>query len=126
MDCRELVNVLRRERVPDALYDIPGVHDITVQPDAYYVLRPEQDHWTVGLRERSRERVLCRFSTEDEACRYLHARLTERPRPAPGAAQRVAEVLADREEIQRDAWEAFHRAPRENEPPGRDAEPPPP
>lgn len=111
MDSRELVSTLRRERVPDALYDIPGIHDITVQPDAYYVLRPEQDHWVVGIRERSEERGMRRFSTEDEACRYLYTRLTERPRPVPGGEQRIAEVLADREEIQRDAWEAFRRDP---------------
>lgn len=111
MDSSELVEILRRDQVPDALYDIPGVHDIVVQPDAYYFLRPESGVWVVGVRERSRDSVVGRFTTEDEACHYLYARLTERPSPAPDAAERIEEVLAHREEIQRSAWEAFNRAP---------------
>ncbi|MGQ0773104.1 MAG: hypothetical protein ACT4NY_01575 [Pseudonocardiales bacterium] len=31
--------------------------------------------------------------------------------PAPDAAERIEDVLAQREEIQRHAWEAFNRAP---------------
>ena len=123
MDRRELVETLHRARVPDALYHIPGFHEITVQPDAYYVLRPEQDAWLVGLRERSRERLMGRFRTEDEACRYLYDRLSELPAPAQDANERIAEVLADREKIQRDAWEDFQRAlpeagaPEDDQPP---------
>jgi hypothetical protein len=65
------------------------------------------------------------FTTEDEACDYVHARLTELPPPAPDAAERIAEILADRDEIQRDAKEAPHRALREDGAPGRGGEPPP-
>lgn len=111
MDRNELVDILRFAQVPDGLYDIPGVHDIVVQPDAYYFLRPESGAWVVGVRERSLDSVAGRFTSEDEACRYLYARLTERPSPAPDAAERLEQVLAHREEIQRSAWEAFHRAP---------------
>jgi hypothetical protein len=110
MDRSELVASLRRAAVPDALYDIPGVHDIQVQPDAYYFLRPESGTWVVGVRERSADSVLGRFATEDEACRDLYTRLSELPAPRPDAAERIAEVLAERDEIQRRAWEAFDRA----------------
>lgn len=48
MDSSEFVETVRRAQVPDALYDIPGVHDIVVQPDAYYFLRPESGSWVVG------------------------------------------------------------------------------
>lgn len=124
MDSSELVETLRHARVPDGLYDIPGVHDIVVAPDAYYFLRSESGSWVVGVRERSRDSVLGRFTTEDEACHYLYARLTERPLPAPDAAERIEEVLAQREEIQRRAWEAFERAPREHQSPDPDEERP--
>lgn len=35
---------------------------------------------------------------------HLYARLTERPSPATDAAERIEEVLSQREEIQRRAW----------------------
>ncbi|MGW4562101.1 hypothetical protein ACWEN3_06705 [Streptomyces sp. NPDC004561] len=109
MDGTELVARLREAGVPEAFYEIAGVHDVTVQPDAYYFLRPEADTWAVGLRQRSRDRVLRRFGTEAEACRYLYDALTSMPPPPPGPGQPLEELLADPEEIQRQAWEDYER-----------------
>ncbi|MBL1096150.1 hypothetical protein [Streptomyces coffeae] len=120
MDRWELIRVLHEEQVPDALYDIPGAHDIPVQPDAYYFLRPAPDGgWTTGLRERSVDRDLSRFATEDEACRDLLAKLRARPRPPGGGSASVEELLAEGEEIRRQAWEEVERALRER-PPDKD------
>lgn len=85
MNRTELVETLHRARISAALYDIPGVQDLTAQRDAYYFLRPESDAWIVGLRERSRDSATARFPTEDEACRYLYDRLIELPAPVTGA-----------------------------------------
>ena len=85
MNRSELVETLHRARISAALYDIPGVQELTVQPDAYYFLHPESDAWIVGVRERSRDSVTAHFPTEDEACRYLYDRLTELPAPVTGA-----------------------------------------
>lgn len=85
MNRSELVEILHRARISETLYDIPGVHDITVQPDAYYFLRPESGAWIVGLREHSRDSLTAHFPTEDEACRYLYDRLIELPAPVTGA-----------------------------------------
>lgn len=117
MDRTELVRVLRAEQVPDALYDIPGVRDIEVQPDAYYFLRPAPDGgWVTGLWERSVDKDVSRFASEDEACRDLLAKLRARPRP-PGAGQEtVEELLAQNEELRRQAHEEVERALREHPP----------
>lgn len=119
MDRTELTERLRREGVPDALYEIPGVHGVPMQLDAYYVLRPEEDAWPVLLRERGQESVIARFGTEAEACRYLYDTLVDVPPPVPGGAERVDRLLADADEIQRRAEEDFERAP------GHDADEPP-
>ncbi|MGY0059937.1 hypothetical protein ACWY4P_25900 [Streptomyces sp. LZ34] len=120
MDRRELVRALREDRVPDALYDIPGVHDIPVQPDAYYFLRPATGGWVVGLRERSQDRDTRWFRSEDAACRDLRAKLTPLPpaggsegAPPSGGRGTVEDVLAHSEEIRRRAWRDFERALRE-------------
>lgn len=119
MDRWDLVRALRRDRVPDALYDIPGVHDIPLQPDAYLFLRPAPGGWEVGLRERSEDHDVRGFATEDEACRALYADLTSLPPPPAGGERRVREVLADADEIQREAWRDFEDALRDRErPPG--------
>lgn len=121
MDRAELVEALRRAQVPDALYEIPDVHDIMIQPDAYFFLRPDADGWVVGHRERDHDSVLGRFPGEPEACDFLYATLIrEVPSGAPGGADRVRDVLAHRAEIQRDAWRAFERMrqrPDEGPPP---------
>lgn len=121
MDRAELVEALRRARVPDALYDIPGVHDLAIQPDAWFFLRLEADTWVVGHRERGQDSVLGRFPCEPEACDFLYTTLIrEAPAGAPGGADRVRDVLAHRAEIQQDAWRAFERMrqqPDEGPPP---------
>lgn len=117
MDRRELVQTLEDEQVPGALYDIPGVHDIPVQPDAYYFLRPAPEGgWETGLRERSQDRDISRFATEDEACRDLLAKLRARPRPPDGGTETVEELLAQGEELRRQAHEEVQRALREHRP----------
>ncbi|MDX3226884.1 hypothetical protein [Streptomyces sp. ME19-01-6] len=123
MNRRELVRALRADRVPDALYDIPGVHDIPVQPDAYYFLRPATgDGWVVGLRERSRERDMSWFRSEDAACRDLRAKLTALPPPPAGAREQVEDVLGQGAEIRRQAWQDFERALRERDGRSEDGE----
>ncbi|MET8180282.1 hypothetical protein [Streptomyces sp. NPDC005336] len=103
--------------MPGAPYDIPGVHDIPVQLDVYYFLRPAPEGgWVTGLRERSRDRDISRFATEDEVCRDLLARLRARPRPPGGGTETVEEILAPGEEIRRQAREGVERALREHPP----------
>ncbi|MEU0135114.1 hypothetical protein ABZ172_13985 [Streptomyces sp. NPDC006296] len=111
MNRTELTERLRHEGVPDALYEIPGVHRVPVQLDAYYVLRPEAGNWPVLLRQRGREEVIARFGTEAEACGYLYDTLTDVPPPVPGGAERVDRLLADADAIQRRAEEDLDRAP---------------
>ncbi|MFE7751585.1 hypothetical protein [Streptomyces sp. NPDC057428] len=111
MNRTELTERLRREGVPDALYDIPGVHGVPFQLDAYYVLRQEADAWPVLMRQRGEDSVIERFGTEADACRYLYDTLTDVPPPVPGGAERVDRLLADADEIQRRAEADFERAP---------------
>ncbi|WP_063734530.1 hypothetical protein [Streptomyces sp. RTd22] len=121
MDRTELVRVLRAEQVPDALYDIPGAADIEVQPDAYYFLRPAPDGgWVTGLWERSVDKDVSRFATEDEACQDLLAKLRARPRPPEAGQETVEELLAQNEELRRQAREEVERALREH-PPDKEA-----
>jgi len=122
MDRAELVEALRAAQVPDALYDIPGVHDIRIQPDAYFYLRPDVGGWVVGQRERARHSVLGRFAAESQACDFLYSTLTAEVSSVPaGDADRVREVLARRDEILRDAWRAYRRTLRRNQ----EKDPPP-
>ncbi|MFF9408627.1 hypothetical protein ACF1B0_24355 [Streptomyces anandii] len=108
MDRAELVERLRGAGVPDAWYEIPGVHDLVAAPDAHYFLRQESDGgWTVGLRERAVDRDVRRFAAEAEACAYLHARITRTPDPPPGPAQSLEALLADAGEARRRAWQDF-------------------
>ncbi|MEU2712965.1 hypothetical protein [Streptomyces sp. NPDC007205] len=109
MDSAELVERLRDAGVPGAFYEIAGIHDVPVEPDAYYFLSREADAWTVGLRQRSQESVIRRFGTEAEACEYLYDTLTHLPRPSSEATEPLERLLANTEEIQRQAWEDFHR-----------------
>ncbi|WP_369393196.1 hypothetical protein AB5J72_40815 [Streptomyces sp. CG1] len=111
MDSAELVERLRGAGVPEAFYEIAGVHDVPVQPDAYYFLRREADAWTVGLRQRSQDSVIRRFATEAEACQYLYDTLTQLPPPPSGAAEPLEKLLANAEEMQRQAWEDFYGRP---------------
>ena len=108
MDGAELVERLREANVPEAFYDIAGVHDVPVQPDAYYFLRPEADAWAVGLRQRSQDSAVRRFGTEAEACAYLYGKLTRTPPPPSEAAEPLDTLLADTDEIQRQAWVDYY------------------
>ncbi|OIK02680.1 hypothetical protein BIV25_02035 [Streptomyces sp. MUSC 14] len=109
MDSAELVERLREADVPEAFYDIPGIHDVPIQLDAYYFLCREGDGWTVGLRQRSQDSVMQSFATETEACAYLYETLIQsHPSPSP-PTQPLEELLANTEEIQRQAWEDFDR-----------------
>lgn len=109
MDSAELVERLREADVPDAFYDIPGVHEVSAGPDAQYFLRREADAWTVGVRQRSQDSVVRRFSTEAGACAHLYDTLVRSLARPPGAAQPLDELLADTEQIQRQAWADFRR-----------------
>ncbi|MEV5952649.1 hypothetical protein AB0M11_02520 [Streptomyces sp. NPDC051987] len=110
MDRAELVDRLRAADVPEAFYDIDGVHAVPVQPDAYFFLRQEAAAaWTVGLRQRSQDSVLRRFGTEADACAYLYDKLTRSTPPPTAAAEPLDDLLANAEEIQRQAWEDYHR-----------------
>ena len=112
MNRTELADRLAREGTPDALYDIPGVHRVPIQLDAYYVLRPEGDDWLVLLRQRGEDTVLARVPTEADACDSLYGLLARAPSPAPDAAERIAQALSHTDEIQAEAWEDFERAVR--------------
>ncbi|WP_182445115.1 hypothetical protein [Streptacidiphilus sp. PB12-B1b] len=91
MNREQLVDRLRRAGVPEALYEIPGVHEVAIQLDPYYFLRHERDGWLVGLRQRSQDSLMGRFTTEAEACEYLHDTITRLPPPAPGAPSASAD-----------------------------------
>ncbi|WP_019709434.1 hypothetical protein [Streptomyces xinghaiensis] len=103
MDRRELVRVLREERVPDAFYDIPGVRDIPSPSDAYFFLRPAPDGWAVGLRQRSGDQDVRAFSSEDEACRELLGRLTTLPSPPPEEGTVAGEPAPEPDAVRPDA-----------------------
>ncbi|MEU6769693.1 hypothetical protein [Streptomyces sp. NPDC046759] len=109
MDSEELVERLRESGIPEAFYEIAGVHDVPVQPDAFYFLRREADAWAVGLRQRSQDSVIRRFPTEAEACEYLYDTLVQLPAPSSKAAEPLEKLLADPDEIQRQAWADFFR-----------------
>ncbi|MEV6261157.1 hypothetical protein AB0M42_10450 [Streptomyces sp. NPDC051784] len=112
MNRTELTERLRHGQVPDALYEIPGVHPVTLRLDAYYVLRREGESWPVLMRQRGQEEVIARFATEAEACRYLYDALIDTPPPVPGGPERIDRLLADADEIQRRAEEDYEHAPR--------------
>src|SRR4051812_18614124 len=121
MDRDELINLLHHTPVPEAYYDIPGVHTPRMRPDAFYFLRRESDTWVVGVCDRAQDIVLSRFDTEDGACQFLYDTLLRSySPPSPDAPQHMVQVLRDRDEIQRKAWEAFERARRGDDGPRPD------
>lgn len=64
------------------------------------------------MRQRGTDTTMADFLTEAEACGYLYDTITRVPPPVPGGAEQVERVLGDggAGEIQRRAWEDFHRA----------------
>ncbi|WP_208106850.1 hypothetical protein [Streptomyces sp. GC420] len=113
MNRRELCEALAAAGVPDALYEIPGFHELSLKPPDFAYLRQEGVDWVVGSFERGLYRPLNRFDSEDAACRFLLAQLTYRGGgPDPGAEDEMRSVLEDRDEIERAAREAFERARR--------------
>ncbi|MDA3629647.1 hypothetical protein [Saccharopolyspora oryzae] len=114
MDRIELVEALRAAGVPDGEYLIPGgPASGGPRADAYYVLREESGAYLVSLWERGAEETAARFASEDEACRYLYGRLAQRaPAPPPDSAQIIEDLMARREEIQREARDQYDQARR--------------
>lgn len=112
MDRAELVERLHEAGVPEAFYEIAGVPAPPARPDAYYFLRRTADTWTVGLSERSQDSAVRRFAAEADACAYLYDTLTQALAPPAGKAEPLEDLLADSEEIQRQAREDFERAAR--------------
>ncbi|GLY92148.1 hypothetical protein [Actinoallomurus iriomotensis] len=86
MNREEMREALRRDGVPDELYELGALDGGSRTGDGWDFLE-ERDHaWVVGRVERGRREVLERFDTEDEACRFFHDRLVRMwtPRvPAP-------------------------------------------
>ncbi|WP_222426750.1 hypothetical protein [Amycolatopsis rhizosphaerae] len=117
MNRYELDAALREAGVPEAEYLIPGVSSPgTPRLDSYHVLRETGDGWLVSVWERGVEEPVRRFGSEEAACRHLYEHLTRRaPEPPPGSAETLAELAEHREEIQRRAWEQYHRARRDHD-----------
>ena len=110
MDRIELDAALRRAGVAAYAYEIQGEHEPTGYPMEFYFLRQQADGWVVGVYERGQYRVMVSFAQEDEACRYLYARLTDKgPEPTPLTPQETEGILRDIEERQRAAGENFEQ-----------------
>lgn len=111
MDRAELDAALQRADVPGHTYELQGVHEPPGYPMEFYFLRRQSGEWVVGIYERSQHQVMVRFAEEDEACRYLYARLIDKgPEPTPLTTDEVQHILRDSEETQRVAWENFERS----------------
>ncbi|MET8136308.1 hypothetical protein ABZV24_30950 [Streptomyces sp. NPDC005251] len=109
MDRFALCRALEAAGVPAASYEIadcPGGHRAA---DRYF-LEGHDGEWTVGVHERGTHQVFERFADEDEACRWIHDRLTAEssaPEPAPEAP---ADPGRDAEALQRQADEELEQA----------------
>jgi hypothetical protein len=113
MDRAELNAALQRAGVPGYTYELQGVHEPAGYLTEFYFLRRQAGKWVVGIYERSQYKEMMQFAEEDEACRYLYARLTDKgPEPTPLTSEEARHILRDSEEIQRVAWENFQRARR--------------
>jgi hypothetical protein len=110
MDQVELDTALRRAGVAGYEYEIQGVHEPAGYAMEFYFLRQQAGGWVVGVYERGQYRVMVSFAHEDEACRYLYARLTDKgPEPTPLTTEEAQGILRDIEERQRAAGENFER-----------------
>src|SRR5512143_2700504 len=113
MDRAELDAALQRAGVPGYTYELQRVHEPASYLMEFYFLRRQTGKWAVGIYERSQYKVMARFATEDEACRYLYARLTAKgAEPTPLTSEEAQHILRDSEERQRVAWENFQRSRR--------------
>ncbi|WP_344054156.1 hypothetical protein [Streptomyces thermoalcalitolerans] len=111
MDRFQLCRALRAAGVPETYYEIPGCpHEQRPGTDRYF-LEEHGGQWLVGIHERGTREVLERFPAEDQACRWLHERLTaEGPPPVPATPAEIDALLHDSDGIQRRAREEFERA----------------
>lgn len=117
MDRIELDEALHEAGVPESQYLILGIpRPAGPLQDPYYVLHEPDDGCLLTLQERGSTREIARFSTEDEACRFLFGQLTRPiPEPPPDSAEILAELMGHRDEIQRRAWEQYDQARRDQD-----------
>jgi hypothetical protein len=113
----ELDQALHEAGVPESQYVILGIPPRSGPlQDPYYVLHEPDDGCLLTLQERGSTSEVARFSTEDEACRFLYGQLTRPiPDPPPDSAEIVADLMAHRDEIQRRAWEQYDQARRDQD-----------
>jgi hypothetical protein len=110
MDRVELDAALRRVGVSEYAYEIQGVHEPTGYPMEFYFLQQQAGSWVVGVYERGQYRVMVSFAQEDEACRYLYARLTNKePEPTQLTPEGTEGILRAIEERQRTTGENFEQ-----------------
>jgi len=110
MDRYQLCEELRAAGVPAGRYEIADCPGGPWPADRLY-LKEQDDQWTVGVHERGRREVLERFPDENQACRYLYARLTDEGQPpVPLTGEESERLLHDSEGIQRRAHEQLERA----------------
>ncbi|RRR78232.1 hypothetical protein [Streptomyces sp. RP5T] len=110
MDRFELCRALRSAGVPEAYYEIQDCPHGPHMTDRYF-LEERGGLWAVGVHERGTREVWERFTDEDQACRWLHDRLTgEGPPPEPPTPEEMDQLLRDGEGIQRRAREALDQA----------------
>jgi hypothetical protein len=86
MNRMEMRDRLRRLGIPDDMYELTGMHSGSRSDLSFPFLEERSGEWVVGVEERGRRGVMRRFSTEDEACRFLYDRLAGQvtaPPPAP-------------------------------------------
>lgn len=97
-----LRTALDQAKVPRGLYVLPGQPRPGGEADStYYIIAKEADRYSGGVVEFAQGRIGGRFTTEDEACRWLYGQLVVRERPArpldaraEQAAARAGTVLA--------------------------------
>jgi hypothetical protein len=114
MDRTELDEALRQAGVPESEYVILGIPRRSGPlQDAHYVLHEADKGCLVTRYERGVEETIARFPDEDEACRFLYGQLTWRaPEPPPDSAEIIANLMAHRDEIQRQAQDQYDQARR--------------
>ncbi|HEX6471197.1 MAG TPA: hypothetical protein VF069_19005 [Streptosporangiaceae bacterium] len=87
MNRTELRDRLRDLGVPDGMYELTGMQSGSRSDLSFPFLEERSGEWVVGVEERGRRGVVRRFSTEDEACRFLYDRLAREVTAPPAARQ---------------------------------------